>query len=72
MTMTTDREIGRLSAEVANLQREVSRQGEIIQEMRDILVASKGSWRTLAVLGGIVIALTSAITSIVIKFWPGQ
>lgn len=72
MTMTTDREIGRLSAEVANLQREVSRQGEIIQEMRDILVASKGSWRTLAVLGSIVIALTSAITSIVIKFWPGQ
>ncbi|HWU19393.1 MAG TPA: hypothetical protein VN155_17055 [Devosia sp.] len=67
MTISTDREIGRLSAEVASLQREVAAQGEMIREMRDVIVSTKGSWRMLLAVFGFATALGGLATTVVLR-----
>ncbi|HWJ88493.1 MAG TPA: hypothetical protein VNS12_10515 [Pelagibacterium sp.] len=69
MTTSTEREIGRLSAEVAALQRQVQEQGEMIREMRDVLVSTKGSWRLLLGVAGLAATLSGLAVSAA-QWWP--
>lgn len=70
MTGDEKHQLGALTADVANLKHQIQEQGKLIQEMRDVIIASKGSWKTLVAIGGFLMALSSLITGLVLKFWP--
>jgi len=72
MTASEQQQLGALTAEVANLKRQVEHQGRVLQEMRDVIVASKGSWKMAVGIGGLLVTLSSIATSLVLKFWPGH
>ena len=72
MTGNESQQIGALTADVANIKTQLEKQDQKITEMRDIIVASKGSWRALVIVGGLLMALSSLLTSFVVKFWPGH
>lgn len=55
--MTVHEDIGALKAEVANLKSEVAGLRDDVQQLLAIMNAAKGSWRTLALLGGAAMAL---------------
>lgn len=44
----------------------------MLKEVRDTIVASKGSLRMLLTLGGALMAVSSLATGLIIKFWPGN
>lgn len=62
----TDLELGSLLTKVAALERQLEVQGEKIDEMREIILAARGSWRTLVIVG----AIASVISGIIVKMWP--
>ncbi len=59
-------ELGSLIQKVETMERQLDAQGKKIDEMREIIVAAKGSWRTLVVVGG----FASVIGGIVAKLLP--
>ncbi|MHA6731642.1 hypothetical protein [Devosia sp. A369] len=69
MTASIDREIGRLSAEVSALQKQVEAQADMIREMRDVLVSTKGSWRLLLGVAGLAATLSGLVVS-ASQWWP--
>ena len=69
MTTSVDREIGRLSAEVASLQKQVSEQGVLIREMRDVIVQTKGSWKVLVAVAGLAATISGLVVSAT-QWWP--
>lgn len=69
MTTSVDREIGRLSAEVASLQKQVSEQGVLIREMRDVIVQTRGSWKVLVAVAGLAATISGLVVSAT-QWWP--
>lgn len=69
MTTSVDREIGRLSAEVASLQKQVSEQGVLIREMRDVIVQTRGSWKVLVAVAGLAATISGLVVSAA-QWWP--
>jgi len=70
MTGAESEKIGVLTAKVAGLEKQVEQQGELLREVRDTIIATKGSWKTLVAIGGLLMALSSLVTGVVLKFWP--
>ena len=62
----TDRELGSLLQKVETMERQLEVQGKKIDEMREVILAARGSWRTLVMVGGIA----SVIGGLVAKIWP--
>jgi phosphoribosylcarboxyaminoimidazole (NCAIR) mutase len=69
VTTSVDREIGRLSAEVASLQKQVSEQGVLIREMRDVIVQTRGSWKVLVAVAGLAATISGLVVSAT-QWWP--
>lgn len=62
----TDVELGSLLQKVETMEHQLEVQGKKIDEMREVILAARGSWRTLVVVGG----AASVIGGIVAKLWP--
>ncbi len=52
-----DRELGELSQRVSQLERSTAVQTEILNEMRDLMIAARGSWKTVMAISGFAAAL---------------
>lgn len=72
MNGSEDRQIGILTAKVEALEKKADKLESMMQEVRDTLVGAKGSWKVLVALGGLLMALTSIATGVVLKLWPGN
>lgn len=59
-------ELGQLLQRVETMEKQLADQGRKIDEMREVILAARGSWRTLVVVGG----AASVIGGIVAKLWP--
>lgn len=70
MTQNEQQQLGALTAEVANIKTQLDKQDRVLTEMRDVIVASKGSWKMLGVIGGLLVTITSILTTLIVKFWP--
>lgn len=66
----TSQAIGALRAEVANLKSEMAELRAEVQQLLAIMNAAKGSWRTLAMLGGAVIAVSGLVLAALKFFRP--
>jgi phage shock protein A len=66
----TSQAIGELRSEVANLKEQVSELRAEVQQLLAIMNAAKGSWRTLAVLGGAVLAVAGLAVAAFRLFRP--
>lgn len=62
----TDVELGSLLQKVETMEHQLEVQGKKIDEMREIIVAARGSWSTLVMVGG----AASVIGGVVAKLWP--
>lgn len=72
MTGNEAEKIGALTAKVEALEKKADRLEEMMMEVRDTIVSTKGSWKVLVALGGLLMALSSILTGIALKFWPGN
>lgn len=72
MTGNEAEKIGALTAKVEALEKKADKLESMMQEVRDTLVGAKGSWKVLVALGGLLMALTSIATGVVLKLWPGN
>lgn len=55
--MSTQEDVAALKAEMAHVKSELGALREDVQQLLAIMNAGKGAWRTMAVLGGAVIAI---------------
>lgn len=62
---TQEREIGRLQAQVENLQNQQEDMNRKLDELLAFMSSAKGSWKALVAVGGI----SAALTSIIMKLW---
>lgn len=56
----TDRDFGRLEAQVSQLMINMDVLAKNVSTLNDLLVQAKGGWRSLAWIGGIVATLAAA------------
>jgi len=69
---SADRELGEVRVEIKQLQSDVSDIKATQQELRDVLIGAKGSWKTLTIAATIIVAvITGLITTIAGKFTGG-
>lgn len=66
---TTQRDIGRLTAQVEALEKKVDEQAAMIREMRDVIVASRGSWKFLLGAAGLAATVSGFVVS-ASQWWP--
>lgn len=69
MSGSIERDIGRLSAEVEALQKQVEAQGVMIREMRDVIVQTRGSWKVLVAVAGLAATISGLVVSAA-QWWP--
>lgn len=62
----SDVELGSLLTKVELLEKQLAEQGKKIDEMREVILAARGSWKTLVMVGGIA----SVVGGIIAKVWP--
>jgi len=72
MTGNESRELGVLATKVDALEKQVSDQGVMLKEVRDTITATKGGWKVLVWTGAALMALSSTLTGLLVKFWPGH
>lgn len=62
------RDLGVHDAEITNLKEQVTAMRQDVTEIKEMLSAAKGGWRVLMAVGGIAATLSSAITTVILKF----
>lgn len=68
MSPSESQQIGSLTADVANIKRQLEKQDKTLTEVRDMIVSAKGGWWTLMAVGGIA----GGVGAFLAKFWPGN
>lgn len=68
--MSSEHEIGELSARVTALETTVSSMDAKVTEIRDTMLRAEGGWRFMLALFGFGVALGTLVAAVGVWLWP--